>query len=103
MNWIFKTIHALSPNCKEAVRLQSGALDRPLPLLRRIGLRIHLGLCAWCSRYGRQIKFLRTAAQHCDHNHEAKLTLPVEAKERIKRTLAASKDQQPDAKWTHHF
>ena len=92
MNWLIKTIRALSPNCKEAIRLQSEALDHPLPPLRRIGLRIHLALCVWCSRYGKQIKFLRTVAQHCDHEHQPKYELPPEARERIKRALQGNKD-----------
>jgi hypothetical protein len=92
MNWLIKSIRALSPNCKEAIRLQSEALDHPLSPLRRIGLRIHLALCVWCSRYGKQIKFLRTAAQNCDHDHEPKQTLPPEARERIKRALEAGKN-----------
>ena len=87
MNWLIKTIRALSPNCEEAIRLQSDALDRPLPPLRRIGLRIHLFLCVWCSRYGQQIKFLRTAAHHCDHDHEPNQTLPREARERIREQI----------------
>ncbi len=89
MNRLIETLRALAPNCREAIRLQSDALDRPLPLLRRIGLRIHLALCIWCLRYGRQIKFLRTAAQHCDADHGLAPTLPPEARERIKRRLQA--------------
>jgi hypothetical protein len=94
MNWLAKTFRALSPNCKEAIRLQSDALDRPLSRVQRLGLRIHLMLCVWCSRYGKQIKFLRVAAQHCDHEHEP--ALPPEAKERIraqvKRALETGND-----------
>jgi hypothetical protein len=95
MNWLTKTIRALSPNCREAIRLQSESLDRPLSWPKSIGLRIHLVLCIWCSRYGRQIKFLRTAAQRCDHDHEPKQILPREARERIKRALEAGKKQSP--------
>jgi len=95
MNWLTRTIHALSPNCREAIRLQSDALERPMPRLQRIGLRIHLILCLWCSRYGKQIKFLRTAAQHCDHDHVPKQILPREARERIKQALKAGKKQLP--------
>jgi hypothetical protein len=95
MNWLTKTIRALSPNCREAIRLQSAALDRPLPRPQRIGLRLHLVLCAWCLRYGKQITFLRNAAQHCDHDHAPKQILPREARERIKQALAAGKRQQP--------
>ena len=96
MNWLMKMLKApfrkageLSPNCREATRLQSEALDRPLGLGQRIGLRIHLVLCKWCRRYGKQIAFLRSAA----HRHEEQdeclppQSLPPEARERIKRRL----------------
>ena len=91
MIWLTKTLHELSPNCREAVRLQSDALDRPLTRLQRIGLRIHLALCVWCSRYGNQITFLRQSA----HDHPDELVAPVqqnlsaEARARIKRKLHA--------------
>jgi hypothetical protein len=89
MNWFTQTIHALSPNCREAIRLQSDALDRPLSHRQRIGLRIHLALCVWCSRYGNQIKFLRAAAQHDQADLESNPRLPAGAAERIKRALKA--------------
>jgi hypothetical protein len=96
MNWLVKILKALFrkagellPNCREATRLQSEALDRPLGLGQRIGLRIHLVLCKWCRRYGKQIGFLRSTA-HRHEEHEQGLppqSLPSEARERIKRRL----------------
>lgn len=96
MNWLTKMMKPLirgagelSPNCKEATRLQSEALDRPLGLRQRIGLRIHLILCKWCRRYGKQIGFLRSVA-HQHEQHEPSLppqSLRSEARERIKRRL----------------
>jgi hypothetical protein len=83
----------LSPNCREASRAQSEALDHPLPLMKRIGLRLHLLMCKWCRRYGQQIRFLRTAA----HEHSDELTeaapqkLSSEARERMKRKLQTEK------------
>lgn len=91
MNWITQTLRALAPNCREAIRLQSAALDQPQPLLRRIGLRIHLVLCVWCARYGRQIKFLRSAAQCCEEHAESGPVLSAEARQQIKRAIAAQK------------
>jgi hypothetical protein len=101
MNWLTKTAKALargmrdlSPGCKSATRLQSEALDRKLPFHQRFGLRVHLLLCKWCRRYGKQITFLRDAA----HEHPDELTEPVpqklsnEARERIKRTLQGDRD-----------
>ena len=82
----------LSPDCKEAVRLQSKALDRPLTGLQRIGLRIHLALCVWCTRYGKQIKFLRAAAKQGNRDLTANQSLSAEARERIKRRLQTGND-----------
>jgi hypothetical protein len=90
---LFRKVGELSPNCREATRLQSEALDRPLGLGRRIGLRIHLVLCKWCRRYGKQIGFLRSAA-HRQGEHEQCLqpqSLPPEGRERIKQRLRDEK------------
>ena len=82
---------ALSPSCREASRLQSEALDHPLTLTQRIGLGIHLLLCQWCRRYGRQIRFLH----HTAHEHPDQLTeaipqrLSDDARQRIKEKLQA--------------
>lgn len=82
-------VHALSPNCREAVRLQSLSLDAPLPRLRLVGLRIHLLLCRWCRRYRRQVQFLRLAARRYEMGSDLALTpkLSAEARERINRAL----------------
>ena len=85
---------ALVPNCREASRLQSEALDHPLSLPKRFGLRLHLLVCKWCRRYGKQIRFLRQALrQHTDETNEATShTLSPEARERLKRSLRAGSE-----------
>ena len=91
MKTLAKAIAVLSPSCKEASRLQSQALDGKLSLMQRIGLRIHLSLCKWCRRYGKQIGFLHDAA----HEHPDQLlnvpshTLSQDARERMKQRLRA--------------
>ena len=91
---LFGGIAGLSLNCKEATRLQSEALDHKLPFRKRLGLRIHLMICKWCCRYGKQVRFLRDAA----HEHPDKVSEPVaeklsdEARERIKRKLRAESE-----------
>lgn len=87
MNWLAKNFRALMPDCQAAIRLQSEALDHPLSQRQRLGLWIHLALCRWCLRYGKHIRFLRTAAQQCDPQNDPKHNLPTEARERIKRRL----------------
>lgn len=82
-------LRTISPNCQEASRLQSELLDHTMSPWQRFGLRLHLILCKWCRRYGKQIRFLRTAAyEHPDHLVEASSkSLSTEARERIKRSL----------------
>jgi hypothetical protein len=84
-----KGLRTISPNCREASRLQSESLDHTLTPLQRFGLRVHLFLCKWCRRYGNQIRFLRRAAhEHPDRVAEAtSSTLSPEARERLKRAL----------------
>jgi len=79
----------LMPTCRQVARLQSDALDRRLSLSKRFGLRLHLLLCKWCRRYGKQIRFLRRAAhEHSDDlNEAAPRQLSAEARERLERAI----------------
>ncbi len=92
-NSIKSACAALALDCREASRAQSELLDHPLPPAKRLGLRLHLLICKWCRRYGKQIRFLRQAAQE----HPEELTeaapekLSIDARERIKRRLLAKK------------
>jgi hypothetical protein len=101
MNWLAnmlkpfaRVVAALSPSCRQASRLQSEALDHKLPILQRVGLRIHLFLCSWCRRYGKQIRFLRDAA----HDHSDELVEPAPqklsdpARDRMKQRLRAEEE-----------
>ena len=79
----------IMPSCREALRLQSEALEHPLPAARRPGLWLHLVLCKWCRFYGRQIRFLRLAAhEHPDEFAQADPRgLSPEARERIRQKI----------------
>ena len=82
----------LSPSCKTAARLQSEALDHKLSLRRRLGLRIHLVLCKWCRRYGKQLAFTHNAA-HSYPDEMAKSVsqqLSDEARARMQQKLRAN-------------
>ena len=48
-------------SCKDASRLVSKREDGPLGTWDRITLRLHLAVCAACTRFERQIRFLRAA------------------------------------------
>lgn len=82
---------ALWPSCRYASRLQSRALDESLPLAQRFGLRLHLLLCKWCRRYGRQIRFLRQAARRQASGEVLETSRPglsPEARNRIRQAIA---------------
>lgn len=99
MNWLANIprrlvsgLAELSPSCKTAARLQSEALDHKLTLRQRLGLRIHLVLCKWCSRYGKQIAFIHKVVH--SRSDEVATAVPQqlsdEARERIRKQLRAS-------------
>jgi predicted anti-sigma-YlaC factor YlaD len=50
--------------CKSVTHLLSEAQDRPLTLVERTQLAMHLAMCTGCRNYKRQIGFLRVAARH---------------------------------------
>ena len=87
-------VGALLPTCRQAARMQSDALDQPLPTAKRFGLWLHLLMCKWCRRYGRQIRFLsRAARDQPDKLAEAgPQALSDEARERIKQSLRPGGD-----------
>ena len=89
MKPVLHWLTSFSINCKTAIRLQSEALDRPLTWRQRWALRVHLMLCRWCHRYGKQIGFVRESA----HAHPDRVTesvpaqLSPAARERLRQKL----------------
>jgi hypothetical protein len=79
-------------SCKQASRLISESLERPLTFTENLQLTVHLGLCHVCTQTQRQFKTLKNI-----FNHYAKLagqlppdgktTLSPEARARIKTAL----------------
>ena len=84
-----KGMRAFMPACRQVTRLQSRALDQPVPFASRVGMILHLSVCRWCRRYGRQIRFLGKAARE----HPAELVnsvpqiLSEDARQRMKQKL----------------
>lgn len=50
-------------SCKQTAYLLSQNQDQPLGLAERLGLRMHLAMCAGCRNLGRQMDFLRRACR----------------------------------------
>ena len=74
--------------CLESARLLSERRDRALPLRQRVGLRMHLFLCALCRTYEKQLIAV------CNIAHQAGVqpsshspTLPAERKQAIRDAI----------------
>jgi hypothetical protein len=48
-------------SCKEATRLLSQRQDRALTMSENVKLRLHLVACFACTRFARQLAFMRMA------------------------------------------
>jgi hypothetical protein len=59
MSILSKLTHRMS--CRDVTRLVSQMQDRPLALSERIRLRLHLLICVACTRFERQMRFMREA------------------------------------------
>jgi hypothetical protein len=79
-------------SCKDATRLISQSMDATLPIGKRIGVRVHLLICIYCTRYERQLLLIREtlrrlAATEDRPEWQAGQILSPEARDRIKKSL----------------
>jgi hypothetical protein len=92
VGWLIR----LTPPCSEVVRLISESMDHPLPLGKRISVRLHFLICKWCERYRQQLLFIRNALRRHPEKLEGQdqppfAALSPEVRERIKRALSQQK------------
>jgi hypothetical protein len=85
-------------SCKEVTRLISESMDRQMPFGQRMAMRMHLFMCKFCSRYRDQLLLLRNAMRYYLEKIEPSepllsTSLSLEAREKIKHTLATISDQ----------
>jgi predicted anti-sigma-YlaC factor YlaD len=80
----------LIPDCKEVTRMVSESMDRDLPLVHRVKMRMHLAMCKYCSRFEKQLALLRKAGQSLATHRtgpDDSPVLPQDARDRIKQAL----------------
>jgi hypothetical protein len=78
--------------CRDVTQLISESMDTSLPIGKRIGVRVHLLMCKFCSRYERQLFLIRETVRRIAATEEKPgeppgETLSEEAKERIRKFL----------------
>lgn len=77
-------------SCRETSLLLSRACDERLPWRVRLAVRLHLLYCRGCARFGKQLKFLRTATRRfAARQHATSLQrLSEDARRRIRTSMA---------------
>ena len=76
--------------CKQTSLIVSQSYDRRLFWRERIGMRLHLMICAACTNFKRQMDFLRQALHHFaaqEWEENERIRLSAEALERIARNI----------------
>jgi hypothetical protein len=76
-------------SCKDASALASQSLDRRLGWRERAGLQLHLLVCNACTRFKKQIAFLRLAVRNGAEHLETEPVdaLSADARARIRYSL----------------
>jgi len=64
-------------------------MDKQLSLMMRMKLRIHYLMCSFCERYMKQLKYIRQVSREFPDKigEISDVTLPAEAKQRLKEAL----------------
>ncbi len=80
--------------CKQASKLVSQSLDRPLTWSEKVMLRLHLLICDPCTQFKRQLNMLRTALQRITNGieHDSTIKLPPDVKSRILQTIESRQE-----------
>ncbi len=80
----------MMPNCRETSRLVSEAMDRKLPLFKRLLLRLHLRMCKYCHRFEQQLLKIRQISRHINQHIEhldTSISLSDEARKRMQSAI----------------
>jgi predicted anti-sigma-YlaC factor YlaD len=86
----------LTPPCHDVARLASESLDRRLPLLTKLRVRLHLLICAGCRHYAAQLRALRetllSRSGKGPENDVPPSDLSEEAKARLRRSFTSRRE-----------
>ncbi len=80
------------PTCREATELASRGMDEHLPLLDRLGLKMHLAICRNCRRFAVQLEEMRRLFRRETGADDDVEGLTDEARRRIEAELQKKLD-----------
>ncbi|MFZ6847960.1 zf-HC2 domain-containing protein [Undibacterium sp. RuRC25W] len=69
-------------SCKQAHRMISEGLDRPLRLSERARLKMHLSICNACTNFNGQMQFLRKAMHRVSQDPDPTNQPPAKPEQR---------------------
>ena len=78
-------------SCKEIANLASQSLDTKLTMRQRLGMRLHLMMCKFCSNYTKNLKFIHRTMASQEQNetlNQCKESLSSTARARIRQKLS---------------
>ena len=78
--------------CKQASKLVSQSLDRPLTWSEKVRLRLHLFICDPCRHFKQQLNTLRAALLKIRSSieNDSSIKLPLEVKDRIMHRIESN-------------
>jgi len=78
--------------CKQASKLISQSLDRPLTWSEKVQLRLHLFICDPCMHFKQQLNLLRTALRRArvSIENDQAIKLPLVVKNRIMHMIESN-------------
>jgi len=80
------------PTCKQVTELASREMDEHVPLLDRLGLKMHLAMCRNCRRFTVQLKEMRRLFRLETGADDDAMGLTDEARRRIEAELQKKLD-----------
>lgn len=75
------------PTCREASQLASRSMDESLPLIDRLGLKMHLAICRNCRHLTVQLEHMRRLFREETADADAAAGLSTDARRRIATEL----------------
>jgi predicted anti-sigma-YlaC factor YlaD len=84
-------------SCRDVTGLASDHLDGVLPLRSRLGLRLHLWMCAYCRLYVRQIAQVATLLRSLGGRPTEPPALPHELRDRLEQRRQDAPPASPES------
>ena len=73
--------------CREASKLASDSLDRPLTLAERLRLWLHTAICGVCKHSSEEVELIHTTAKLIHDQESGRIRLSDKQRQRLQQAL----------------